>query len=89
MSLLGGDANDRIEFNFEMSRRTALKLELARLQLGDSMDEFLHKAFALYVLACEARKQGLVVGSAKDPDDLEVMADFWPGAQERPAADPR
>jgi hypothetical protein len=78
MSLLGGDATDRIEFNFEMSRSTALKLELARISLGDTMDEFLHKAFALYVLACEAREQGLVVGSAKDPDDLEVMADFWP-----------
>jgi hypothetical protein len=78
MSLLGGDATDRIEFNFEMSRSTALKLELARISLGDTMDEFLHHAFALYMLAREAREQGLVIGAAKSPDVLEVVADFWP-----------
>jgi hypothetical protein len=85
----GGKADDAVEFTLTMPRVVAARLELARLEAGDSPGQFLLYAFALYLFACEARKRGLVIGAAKSPDDLEVMADFWPGAQERPAADPQ
>jgi hypothetical protein len=83
-----GRADDAVEFTLTMPRVVAARLELARLEAGDSPGQFLLYAFGLYLFACEARKRGLVIGAAQSPDVLEVVADFWPGVQEQPPPQP-